>query len=326
MHHRLAKISACAASLLLACAGALAQAYPARTVSLVVPAAPGGPSDVLARVLSEKLKNALGQNVVVENRGGANGTIGVASVVRAQPDGHMVLFSVDGPVTTIPAMMPNLGYDAARDLMPVAVIGDGGDVVLAVPAASPAQNPKELAALLRKDPAGSNYVSSGAGFPSHIVGELYKREAQFDAQHVAVRGAGAAMAELLSGRYSFSFPPASLAAAQVKAGKIRVLAVAAEKRNVLFPDVPTLVESGYPTVSPPSYWIATYVAAATPPAVVEKLAAATRDAVRSDEFTQLLKGQGMVAATPTPAQIQARVRRETEFWARTIKQLDIKME
>ena len=315
-----------AAAIALAALAAQAQTYPTRTVTLVVPAAPGGPSDVLARVLSEKLKTSLGQNVVVDNRGGANGTIGVASVVRSTPDGHTVLFSVDGPITTIPALMANVPYDAAKDLMPAAVIGDGGDVVLAVPAASPARTPKELAELLRKDPAAANYVSSGAGFPSHIVGELYKREAQFGAQHIAVRGAGAAMTELLSGRYSFSFPPASIAAAQAKAGKIRVLAVAAEKRNVLFPEVPTLAESGYPTVAPPSYWIAIYLPAATPPAVIDKLAAATRDAVRTDEFAQLLKGQGMVATTPMPAQIITRVKTETEFWSKTIKQLDIKME
>jgi tripartite-type tricarboxylate transporter receptor subunit TctC len=315
-----------AAAVALAALAAQAQTYPTRTITLVVPAAPGGPSDVLARVLSEKLKASLGQNVVVDNRGGANGTIGVASVVRSAPDGHTVLFSVDGPITTIPALMSNVPYDAARDLVPAAVIGDGGDVVLAVPAASPARNPKELAELLRKDPATANYVSSGAGFPSHIVGELYKREANFGAQHVAVRGAGAAMTELLSGRYSFSFPPASIAAAQAKAGKIRVLAVAAEKRNVLFPDAPTLAESGYPAVTPPSYWIAIYLSAATPAAVVEKLATATRDAVRTDEFAQLLKGQGMVATTPMPAQITTRVKAETEFWSKTIKQLDIKME
>ncbi len=313
------------AALWLAIQGAHAQ-YPSRTVTLVVPAAPGGPSDGLARALSDKLKAALGRDVVVENRGGANGTIGVASVVRAPADGHAVLFSVDGPITTIPALMPHISYDASRDLMPVAVIGDGGDVVLAVPAASPARSAKELAELLRKDPAAANYVSSGAGFPSHIVGELYKREGRFDAQHVAVRGAGAAMSELLSGRYSFSFSPASVALAQARAGKIRVLAVAAEKRNVLFPDTPTFAEAGYPAVSPPGYWIATYVPAATPPAVIEKLAAATRQVTRSDEFGKLLKVQGMVASALAPAQIQARVHKETDFWKKTIRQLAIKME
>lgn len=314
-------------SLALACTTAPAQqVWPSRNVALVVPAAPGGPSDVLARVLSDKLKASLGQNVVVDNRGGANGTIGVQAVARAQPDGHLVLFSVDGPLTTLPALMANAGYDAARDLMPVAVVGDGGDVVLAVPAASPAKSARELADLLRKDASTANYVSSGAGFTSHIVGELFKREAKFDAQHVALRGAGAAMAELLSGRYSFGFPPASVAAAQVKAGKIRVLATAAGKRNVLFPDVPTLAEAGYPAIAPPSYWIATYVAAATPQAIVDKLAAATREATGSPDYAELLKGQGLVPGAGSPQQIQARLRSEAEFWNRTIRQLGIRIE
>jgi tripartite-type tricarboxylate transporter receptor subunit TctC len=161
------------AALWLAIQGAHAQ-YPSKTVTLVVPAAPGGPSDGLARALSDKLKAALGRDVVVENRGGANGTIGVASVVRAPADGHAVLFSVDGPLTTIPALMPHISYDASRDLMPVAVIGDGGDVVLAVPAASPARSAKELAELLRKDRAAANYVAtswasstSGKGGSTH---------------------------------------------------------------------------------------------------------------------------------------------------------------
>jgi tripartite-type tricarboxylate transporter receptor subunit TctC len=317
---------ALAALSLAAAAGAHAQAYPSKNVSLVVPAAPGGPSDAIARVLSEKLKAAFGQNVVVENRGGANGTIGVGSVVRAPADGHMVLFAVDGPVTTIPALMPALPYDAARDLMPVAVIGDGGDVVLAVPADSPVKDAKELADAMRKAPDAANYVSSGAGFTSHIVGELYKREGRFSAQHVPVRGAGAAMAELLSGRYSFSFPPASVAAAHARAGKIRVLATAAAKRNPLFSDTPTLAEAVFPGVTPPSYWIATYVPAATPAATVERLAAATREATRSDDFAQLLKVQGLVPSAATPAQIQARVRSETDYWKKTVQQLDIKME
>lgn len=314
-------------SMMLACGGAaLAEEFPSRTVTLVVPAAPGGPSDALARTLAEKLKTTLGHSVVTENRGGANGTIGVNSVVRSKADGHTVLFSVDGPLTTIPALMPDTPYDASRDLMPVAIVGDGGDVVLAVPADSPAKTAQELATLLRQRPDKANYVSSGAGFPSHVVGELYKREAKVSAQHVPMKGAGAAMVELLSGRYSFSFPPASLALVQQKAGKIRVLAVAGERRNALFPDVPTLAEAGYPNIAAPGYWIATYVPAATPRATVDRLAAAIRGATHAPDFAPLLQTQGMVASDLSPEQIRAHVQRESAYWRRTIEQLNIKME
>lgn len=314
-----------AATLLFGLSSVQAQDYPNRSVTLVVPAAPGGPTDALARLLSEQLKVAFGQNVLVENRGGANGSIGVASVARAPADGYQLLLSVDGPITTLQAMMPTIPYDSLKDLMPVAIVGDGGDVVLAVPASSPARDARQLADLLRKDPASSNYVSSGAGFPSHLVGELYKREARFEAQHVPVRGAGAAMIELLSERYSFSFPPASVAAPHARAGKIRVLAVAAGKRNPIFPEVPTLAEAGY-AVSPPGFWIALYAPAATPVAIVEKLGTAVRLATRSVEFAELLKRQGLIASTSTTPQIQERMRSETEFWNRSIRQLDIKTE
>jgi len=320
------KHAAVLASLLFVLPPALAQMGPGGTVALVVPAAPGGPSDVLARVLSEKLKTSLGQNVVVENRGGANGTIGVAAVARSTPDGRSVLLAVDGPVTTIPALMSNVSYDAARDLTPVAVVGDGGDVMLAVQTESPARDAQQLVQQMRADPAKANYVSSGAGFTSHIVAELFKKEAQFDAQHVAVRGSGAAMAELLSGRYSFAFVPASLAAVQSKAGKIRVLASASERRNNLLPDVPTLAEAGFKGVAAPSYWIGLYVPSATPTAVVTRLAGDANAIVKGKEFGELLRAQGMVATSASPAEIQARVARESAFWARTVKQLDIRME
>ena len=314
------------ASLALAVAPALAQLAPGGTTSLVVPAAPGGPSDAFARVLSEKLKTSLGQNVVVDNRGGGNGTIGVASVVRSTPDGRSVLLAVDGPVTTIPALMPNVSYDATKDLMPVAVLADGGDVVLTVLADATARDAKQLAQQMQADPSKANYVSSGAGFTSHIVSELYKKEAHFDAQHIPVRGSGAAMAELLSGRYSFAFIPASLAAVHLKAGKVRVLATAGEKRNNLMPDVPTMAEAGFAGVTPPGYWIALYVPSATPAAIVDRLARETQAIVRTPEFGELLKTQGMVATASSPSEIQARVAKETVFWARTVRQLGIKME
>lgn len=315
------------AVLLALCAPAVsAQLAPGGTVALVVPAAPGGPSDALARVLADKLRASLDQNVVVENRGGANGTIGVTSVARSTPDGRAVLIAVDGPITTIPALMSGLAYDSLRDLKGVAVVADGGDVVLAVVRDASARDARQLAEQMRADPAKANYVSSGAGFPSHIVSELYKREARFDAQHIPVRGSGAALTELLSGRYSFAFLPASLAAVHLKAGKIRVLASASERRNNLLPDVPTMAEAGFPGVTPPGYWIALYVPSATPSAVVERLAGATRAIVLGREFGEFLGTQGMVASASTPEQIQARVAKESTYWRGLVQQLGIKME
>lgn len=301
-----------------------AQSFPTRQATLVVPAAPGGPTDALARLLAERLHERLGQPFVVENRGGANGALGAGAVARATPDGHTILISVDGPIVVNPALSPNLPYDAVKDLQPVAVIGDGGDVVLAVSAGSPVQTVPELVALMRKDPARANYASSGAGFPSHIVAELFKREAKFDAQHIPMKGAGAAMQELLSGRMSFSFPPASLGAAQARGGKVRLLAVPAASRNLLLPDVPTFAEVGMASVVIPGYWIATYVPSATPRPVVRLLADAMREIGASAAYGKLLGAQGLRASSQTPEEISARVRKELAFWSETVRALNIR--
>jgi len=313
-------------SLLSVALPAGAQTYPSRPVTLVVPAEPGGPSDAVARLLADKLKDRLGQPVLVENRGGANGAIGAAAVARAPRDGQLVLLSVDGPITVNPALSPKLPYDPVKDLQPVAVVGDGGEVVLAVSADSPAKTVPELVEMLRKDPAHANYVSSGTGFPSHVVAELLKREAKFDAQHIPVKGAGAAMKELLSGRMSFSFPPVSVARPQAKAGKIRLLAIPSAARSPMIPDVPTFAEVGLPKVVLPGYWIATYVPAGTPKPIIDRLAGEIRGVTGSPEFGALLAGQALSPSAQTPDEIAARVRKEVDIWKTTIRALDIKAE
>lgn len=312
------------AALCLAAGLSTAGAFPVKPVTLVVPAAPGGPSDALARVLAEQLQAHYGQPFVVENRGGGNGAVGAASVARAAPDGHTILLSVDGPITVNPALTVNLAYDSLKDFQPVAVVGDGGDVVLAVQAEAPARTVKELVAQLQQAPDKANYVSSGVGFPSHIVAELFKREAGFQAQHVPVRGAGAAMQELLSGRMSFSFPPVSLAVAQSRAQKVRLLAIASGQRSPLIADVPTFAELGYAGVAPPGYWIATYVPAGTPRAVVDNLATQIRRITQTEAYKTPLTRQGLAPSGQTPDEIAQRVQREHAYWQDTIRKLGIK--
>ncbi|MDO8597093.1 MAG: tripartite tricarboxylate transporter substrate-binding protein, partial [Sulfuricaulis sp.] len=197
------------------------------------------------------------------NRGGASGNLGAASVAHAALDGYTLLVTNDAPIVVNPAVYDKLPYDPVKDFQPVAMIGDGGDVVLAVHADSPARTIQELVESMRRNPANANYVSSGNGFPSHIVGELFKREGKIDAVHIPAKGEGAATQELLSGRVSFSFPPANVAAQNAKSGKLRLLAVASAKRNPLLPDVPTFAESGMPGVEPVHYWISCLLPAGT---------------------------------------------------------------
>ncbi len=318
----LACVLACAAA--MASQQAIAQAWPTKTVTLVVPAAPGGPSDILARLLGEKLRERFNQSFIVENRGGAGGNLGTAAVARATPDGHTLLLTVDAPIVVNPAIYDKLPYDPIKDLQPVAMIGDGGDVVLAVPASSPVKSVQELIESMRKDPASANYVSSGNGFPSHIVSELFKREGRFDAVHIPAKGAGAAMAEFLSGRMSFNFPPASIAAPVAKGGKIRLLAVPAAKRNPLIPDVPTFAEAGLPGVTTAHYWITVFAPGGTPRPIVDLLNAEIRRIAKSPEYRPLVERQGLVPSDLTPTELSERVRTDLAYWQSIVKPLGIK--
>ncbi len=282
----------------LACAPAFPQAFPSKTVTIVVPAAPGGPSDILARVLGDRLRERFNQPFVIENRGGAGGNLGTAAVARATPDGHTLLLTVDAPIVVNPAIYDKLSYDPVKDLQGVAMIGDGGDVVLAVATGSPAKTVQELVESMRKDPAGANYVSSGNGFPSHIVGEVFKREAKFDAVHIPAKGAGAAMQEFLSGRMSFNFPPVSLAAPMAKGGRIRLLAVPAAKRNPLIPEVPTFAEVGLPGVTTVHYWITAFAPGGTPRPVVDSLNAEIRRITKTPEVPAPARAPGPFGLRP----------------------------
>jgi tripartite-type tricarboxylate transporter receptor subunit TctC len=206
------------------------------------------------------------------------------------------------------------------------MLGDGGDVALTVPASSSAQTVQELVEQMRRDPNNANYVSSGIGFPSHIVSELFKREAKFDAVHLPAKGAGNAMLEFLSGRMSFYFPPVSLAVPQLKGGKIRVLAVAAAKRNPLLPDVPTLAERGYPGVSPVPYWITIFAPAGTPRAIVDTLGTEIRRITKTPEYRPVLQAQGLVPSDLTPDELGERVKHDLAYWMKTAKPLGIKVD
>jgi tripartite-type tricarboxylate transporter receptor subunit TctC len=275
-------------------------------------------------VLAERLRERYGQPFIVENRGGAGGNLGAASVARAAADGHTLLLTVDAPIVVNPALYDKLSYDPVKDLQGVAMIGDGGDVVLAVPAASQAKSVQDLVESMRRDPAGANYVSSGTGFPSHIVGEVFKREAKFDAVHIPAKGAGAAMQEFLSGRMSFNFPPVSIALPMAKSGRIRLLAVPSSRRNPLIPEVPTFAEVGLPGVTTAHYWITVFAPGGTQKAIVDSLNSEIRRIATSAEYRSLLEKQGLVPSSLAPQEVNERVRRDLAYWLATVKPLGIR--
>jgi tripartite-type tricarboxylate transporter receptor subunit TctC len=301
------------------------QAYPNKNVTIVVGAAPGGPTDVLVRPLAAQLRERLNQTFIVENRGGAGGNIAAAQVARAPADGYTLLATIDAPIVVNPSIYDKMPYDSLKDLVPVSMLGDGGDIALAVTQESSVKTVQELVESIRKDPKAS-YVSSGVGYPSHIVSELFKREAGFDATHIPSKGAGNGLMQFLSGGINFYFMPASMAAAQLKGGKIRVLAVAAKKRNHLLPDVPTMAERGYPGVSPVPYWITIFAPKGTPKAVIDLLAAEMHRATDTPAYKQVLNNQGLLASDLGPDDLAKRVANDFNYWKGTVKPLGIRVD
>ncbi len=312
------------ALLLLASLPALAQTWPAKTVTVVLPTVPGGPVDVITRGVADKLRERLGQPFVVENRPGAGGTVGTASVARAAPDGYTLLFSIDPPIVVNPALLDPVPYDPVRDFAPVAMVGDGGDNLLLVPGDSPSRSVRELVEAMRKDPAKANYTSSGNGGPGHILGELFKREAKFDAQHVPQKGAPPALNDLMGSRVAFAFLPVGLVRGHLQSGKVRALAVASAQRNPLVPDLPTVAESGYPAFKPVHWFVVALAPANTPRAVVERLNSEIRAITSGGEFKSLLDRQGLVPGTLSPAELGERIRKDYAYWSSVVKQLNIK--
>ena len=311
-------------ALVLAALPAFAQNWPAKTVTVVLPTVPGGPVDVITRGVADKLRERLGQPFVVENRPGAGGTVGTTSVARAAPDGYTLLFSIDPPIVVNPALLDPVPYDPVRDFAPVAMVGDGGDNLLLVPGDSPSRSVRELVEAMRKDPAKANYTSSGNGGPGHILGELFKREAKFDAQHVPQKGAPPALNDLMGSRVAFAFLPVGLVRGHLQSGKVRALAVASAQRNPLVPDLPTVAESGYPAFKPVHWFVVALAPANTPRAVVERLNSEIRAITSGGEFKSLLDRQGLVPGTLSPAELGERIRKDYAYWSSVVKQLNIK--
>ncbi len=244
-------------------------------------------------------------------------------MTRAQPDGHTLLSTIDPPIVATPALVKSVPYDAMKDLVPIAMLGDGGDNVLVVPATSTAKSVQELVAALRANPDQANYSSSGNGGPGHLLGELFNRQANVKAVHIPHKGAPDALNALLAGRVSFGFIPVGLALPQIEAGKVRAIAVAARERNPLMRDLPTVAEAGVKDFSPVHWWIIAFAPANTPKAVVQKLNEEIRRATHSPEVTELLRKQALRPSQDAPEKVAERVRNDFEYWSRVIRELGI---
>jgi tripartite-type tricarboxylate transporter receptor subunit TctC len=296
-------------------------AYPVRPIHIIVPYPPGGTIDPLARLIGEKMTQAWGQPVVIDNRPGGNTIIGSEALLRAPADGYTILLTSTSHVI-IPSLLP-VTFDALRDFVPVGMLASNA-IVLAVNPAVPAANLKALIALAKANPRTLNYASSGTGSINHLAGEIFDIEAGVKTQHVPYKGGGAAMNDLVGGQVQLSFASAG-AVPFVKSGKLRALAVTGSSRMPALPDVPTFAEAGLPGVDVIN-WVGAFMAAQTPKLIVDKVAAMLGRILAMPEIKEKLAGQGIDVAFVGPDAFAAILRTDMAKYAKVIKTADIRMD
>lgn len=305
-------------------APAMAQDYPGKPVRMVVPWPAGGLVDVAARQVASRLQAALGQPVVVDNRAGAGGVTGADLVAKAPADGHTLLFTTSG-LTINAAMRTRMPFDAVKDLEPVAAVAYAPSV-LVVQAGSSLRSVQELVAFAKSRPGSLSYASAGVGSPAHLSAELFKSQLGLFAVHIPYTGAPAAMNDQIAGRVDFHFANSAVALPQIKAGKVRALAVTSAKRLPGLPDVPTLAESGAPNFEA-DQWIGLLVPRGTPAAVVERLAGEVNKALAGEDLRAALAVAGMTtAAVGTPAAFSRYFMSDLTKWVGVVKAANIQPE
>ena len=292
---------------LLSIGAAGAQTYPARPIKIIVPFTPGSATDVMGRIVSERLNAAWGQPVIVDNRPGAGGTIGIRETARAEPDGYtLVLVSSGHAVNHV--LYKDLGYDSLKDLSAVATLGSLPSVLI-VPPSLGVSSVKELVAMLKAKPGQLNYATAGVGSGAHVSIEKFNVAAGVKALHVPLKGTPPILSETMAGRIQYAFVPAVSGMGPIKDGKVKALAVSTGKRVAALPEVPTLGEAGFPG-GESTFWLALLAPAKTPSAIVGQINAEVRRALQSAELKERLAKLGTEPMSMSPAESDAFIRRE----------------
>jgi tripartite-type tricarboxylate transporter receptor subunit TctC len=296
---------------------AQAPAFPTRPVTLIVPVAPAGILDTVARMIAPEMAKSLGQPVVVDNKPGASGNIGAMTVVKSAPDGYTLLVGYSMFHVGNPSMFRTLGWDPLRDFSSVAMVAVSPHVVAVNPSV-PVHTLKELVDLARAQPGKLNYGSPGTGSVGHVGMELFKQQNGIDVVHIPYKGAGPMMQDLIAGtvQMTIATPPSILGF--VQAGRVRPLAVAAKTRHPLMPDVPTTAEAGYPNFELEA-WVALFAPAGTPAPVIAKLAAAVQEAVKSPDVIERARATGMAIRFQSPTDLDETVKTDLKYWSAVIK-------
>ena len=309
---------------LAAASTAFAQGYPAKPIRIIVPFAPGGATDILARAIGQKMTEGLGQPVIVDNRPGAGGNIGSDVVAKAQPDGYTLLMGGVGPNAINATLYPKLPYDAANDFAAVAHVANVTNLLVVHPSV-PAKSVKELIAIAKARPGKLTHASSSPGSAGHLAGEMMKIMAGIDMVTVNYKGSAPALVDLISGQVDLMFDNMPPSLPHIKSGKLKALAVSGGERTSVFPDLPTIAESGLPGFDAGS-WFGILAPAGTPPAIVNRLNAVIVKSLTSPELRERLSSQGAAPVGGTPEQFGRHIRAEIAKWAKVIKAANVKLD
>jgi tripartite-type tricarboxylate transporter receptor subunit TctC len=293
-------------------APAVAQSYPTKTIKLVVPFGPGGPTDLAARIVAQVVQTGLGQNVVIENRPGAGGATGTKSLASADPDGYTALLATSATLGVVPALVKNPGYDPIKSFAPVAKISDS-TTVLVVPPAFPANSVAELVTYAKANPGKIVFGSQGYGTAPHLLTEMLKLETGVNIVHVPYRGTNPAITDLLAGQIQMFTDTSTVVIPQIQAGKLRALAVTTPARSERLADVPTTAEAGFPKLKA-YFWLGVVAPARTAADIVGKLNAAFNDSLRAPETRARLESLGAEIKTGTPQEFGTMLKDELAMW------------
>ena len=321
--HKIVSVAALTLAMSVSTGHSLAQGYPAKPVRMVVPFAPGGPTDACARLIAQMLSERTGQRFYTENVTGAGGNIGTGQAAKAQPDGYTALITVNSHVMN-PMLYDRVPYDPFRDFAPVALAATFGSV-LAVNPSVPASTVNELVALIKSGSVKYSFGSPGAGTPSHLVGEQFRLSLGLDLVHVPYSGGGPAITSVVAGHTPIAFAALSAAVPQAKAGKLRVLALMSRTRSPLLPDVPTIAEAGYQGLDGDG-WVGILVPAGTPKQIVDMLHREIVEIVAMPEVKTRLTALGFNLIGAAPDEFTALMKLETGKWGKVIRSAGIKPE
>jgi tripartite-type tricarboxylate transporter receptor subunit TctC len=315
-----------AVPLALMCAAVLAVAadYPARPVTLVVGFTPGGPSDVLARIVAKKVGALVGQTFVIDNRPGAGGNIAGETVAHAAADGYTLLMGNNSILATNASLYKKIGFDAERDFLPISLIGTQANILVVNPKV-PAHSMAELIALAKAEPGKLNFASSGYGAAAHLAGELFKTQAQVDIVHVAYKGAAPALQDVISGQVQMMFATAASVVGHIKSGLVRPLAVTTLKRTAILPDIPTIDELGLKGFDATT-WHGLVAPAGTPQEIIATLHRATVTALNDPEVRQSLSLLGVDIVGNSPQEFAAYIKAEIPKWTAVVKASGAKLD